>query len=124
MLTSYAKSAVARRALDRGALGYILKNSLSEEIIEGIRVVSCGDRFLCDGAEVLFRQRKSSPTALSVREREILKLIVEGYTLKEIADKLCLGFETVRSYCKYIHLKMGMNNTASVVRMAIEQKLV
>jgi DNA-binding NarL/FixJ family response regulator len=124
MLTSYAESSVVTRALDEGALGYILKNSMSEEIIEGIRVVASGERFLCDQTEVLLKKNSNRQIPLSPREREILKLIVEGYTIREISDKLFLGFETVRSYCKYLHLKLDVRNTASLVRKAIEQKLI
>lgn len=124
MLTSYAESAVVVRALDEGALGYILKNSMSEEIIEGIYAVAAGERFLCDQAEVLLKKKSDRQIPLSPREREILKLIVDGYTIKEISDKLFLGFETVRSYCKYLHLKLDVHNTALLVRKAIEQKLV
>ncbi len=124
MLTSYAEPAVVARALDEGALGYVLKNSPSEQIVEGIRTVAAGDHFLCDQARTLFNAKAARPVPLSPRETEILALIVEGYTIKEISEKLFLGFETVRSYCKYLHLKLGVRNTASLVRKAIEQKLI
>ena len=124
MLTTYAESAVISRALDAGARGYILKNSMSEEILEGIQVLSSGGTFLCDQARVLLKEQSDRQIPLSPREREILKLIVDGYTIKEISDKIFLGFETVRSYCKYLHLKLDVRNTASLVRKAIEQKLV
>jgi len=124
MLTTYAESAVISRALEGGAHGYILKNSMSEEILEGISIVASGKQFLCDQAKILFKDKTERPIPLSPREREILKLIVEGYTIKEISDKIFLGFETVRSYCKYLHLKLNVHNTASLVRKAIEQKLV
>ena len=124
MLTTYAESAVISRALDEGALGYIMKNSMSEEILKGICVVASGERFLCEQAKGLLKENKNRQTPLSPRESEILKLIVEGYTIKEISEKLFLGFETVRSYCKYLHLKLDVRNTASLVRKAIEQKLV
>ena len=124
MLTSYAETNVVVRALDKGAHGYILKNSSSEEVIEGIQTVSEGRRFLCDQAEVLFRRHDFKQVPLSPREHEVLKLIVEGLTIGEIADKMFLAYETVRSYHKYIHLKLDVRNTAQLVRMAIEQKLV
>ena len=124
MLTTYAESAVISRALENGAHGYILKNSMSEEILEGISVVASGEQFLCDQAKILLKDNSNRQIPLSPRENEILKLIVEGYTIKEISDKLFLGFETVRSYCKYLHLKLDVRNTASLVRKAIEQKLV
>ena len=124
ILTTYAEPAVISRALDEGALGYVLKNSMSEEILEGICVVASGKQFLCNQAKVLLKDKTTRQIPLTPREREILKLIVAGYTIKEISDKLCLGFETVRSYCKYLHLKLDVRNTASLVRKAIEQKLV
>lgn len=124
MLTSYAESVVIARALEEGALGYVLKNSMPEEIIEGICTVASGERFLCDEAQSLLKKNHERQIPLSPREREILKLIVEGYTIREISDKLYLGFETVRSYCKYLHTKLDVRNTASLVRKAIEQKLV
>lgn len=124
MLTSYAESRVIGRALDGGARGYVLKNSSSEEVIEGIRAVAAGERFLCDQAEVLFKHEDSQPVSLSPKEREVLRLVVEGLTIREISERLFLGFETVRSYHKYLHLKLGVHNTAQLVRMAIEQKLV
>jgi len=124
MLTSYAESNVVARALEEGAHGYMLKNATIEEVIEGIkRVYSCR-RFLCDEAKVLFKNQMYQPIALSPKEREVLKLIVDGFTIKEISEKLFLGFETVRSYHKYLHLKLNVHNTAQLVRMAIEQKLV
>ena len=124
MLTSYAESNVIGRALDKGAHGYVLKNCTSEEIIEGIQKVAFGKRFLCDQANVLFKRQIYQPVYLSPKEREVLKLIVDGLTIKEISEKLYLGFETVRSYHKYLHLKLNVHNTAQLVRMAIEQKLV
>ena len=124
MLTSYAESNVVARALEEGAHGYVLKNATVEEVIEGIKRVYSGRRFLCDEAKVLFRNQMYQPVALSPKEREVLKLIVDGFTIKEISEKLFLGFETVRSYHKYLHLKLNVHNTAQLVRMALEQKLV
>lgn len=124
MLTSYAESNVIARAFDKGAHGYVLKNSASEELIEGIRTVAAGRRFLCDETDVLFRQHTYQPVTISPKEYEVMKLIVGGFTLKEISDKLCLGFETVKSYHRYLHLKLDVRNTAQLVRKAIEEKLV
>lgn len=124
MLTSYGESTVIGRALDAGAHGYMLKNASSEEIIEGIRTVAAGEQFLCDQACVLFKKQSYQPVSLSPKEREVLKLIVNGLTIREISEKLFLGFETVRSYHKYLHLKLNVHNTAQLVRIAIEQKLV
>jgi DNA-binding NarL/FixJ family response regulator len=125
MLTSYADASVMARALSEGAAGYILKNSLSEEILEGIRVVASGERFLCDEAEALLQQQETSePVGLTRREREVLELIVEGYTCRQISEKIFLSYDTVHDYYKYLRLKLGASNTATLVRKAIEQKWI
>ncbi len=125
VLTSYAEPSVIRRAVENGANGYLLKNVSSEEVINCIRHVSDGDAYICREAQILtmIGHVEVKPT-LTIREREILRLIVDGHTMKEIADKLCLGFETVHSYTKYLRQKLGCKNTASLVRTAIEQHLV
>lgn len=124
VLTIYAEPAVIRRAMDAGAAGYILKNTDASELIDGITVVADGDTFICENAQHLLIDNGEAAPELTPREREILKLVVEGLSMKEIADKLCLGFETVHSYTKYIRQKLGCNNIASLVRTAIERHLV
>lgn len=124
VLTIYAEPAVIRRAMDAGAAGYILKNTDPSELIDGITVVADGDIFVSKGAQQLLIDNGEAAPELTPREREILKLVVEGLSMKEIADRLCLGFETVHSYTKYIRQKLGCNNIASLVRTAIERHLV
>lgn len=124
VLTIYAEPAVIRRAMDAGAAGYILKNTDASELIDGITVVADGDNFVSKAAQQLLIDNGEAAPELTPREREILKLVVEGLSMKEIADRLCLGFETVHSYTKYIRQKLGCNNIASLVRTAIERHLV
>ena len=124
ILTVYAERAVVRRALDGGAMGYILKSTSAEELLHGIGIVARGNRFICHESQQLFEGITDSESSLTMREREILRLIVEGHTMKQIADKLNLGFETVHSYTKYLRQKLGCNNSASLVRRAIELHLV
>lgn len=125
VLSTYAEAAVINRALSCGADGYVLKSSDKEELFEGIRTVKSGGQFVCkDATAILQAHPQMDVVQLTPREREVLKLIVEGYSIKMIADRLCLGFETVHSYYKYLKLKLGVPNTAALVRVAIEQKLV
>ena len=125
VLSTYAEAAVINRALSCGADGYVLKSSDKDELVEGIQAVMNGEQFVCkDAAAILEAHPQMDVVQLTPREREVLKLIVEGYSIKMIADKLCLGFETVHSYYKYLKLKLGVPNTAALVRVAMEQKLV
>ena len=124
MLTSYSEQSIIMRALENGASGYILKNAMAEEIIEGIRTVASGKRFLCEEVDVLLKKREPHSVRLSRREQELLRLIVAGHSNSEIADSMCLGYETIKSYRKNLILKLNAHNTAQLVKIAIEQKLV
>ena len=123
MLTSYAEPAVIQRAINGGANGYILKSTDTKELIYGIQVAAKGKRYICDEAQQLLVGIEASPE-LTIREREILRLIVDGRTIKEVAHKLNLGFETVHSYTKSIRQKLGCTNMSSLVRTAIRRHLV
>ena len=123
-LTSYSEYPVVRRMLESGAKGYVLKNAMAEEIYEGIATVASGDTFLCHEADVMLRRKGNETLWLSPSEQRLLKLIVEGFTNPEIADKLYLGEKTVKSYRQNLLVKLNAKNTATLVRMAIEQKLV
>jgi len=101
----------------------LLKNVNSEEVINAINSVANGGTYICKEAEMMNMLKREEQPSLTIREREILRLIVEGHTMKEIANTLCLGFETVHSYTKYLRKKLGCKNTASLVRKAIEQHL-
>ena len=124
MLTTYAEIAVIQRALDGGALGYVLKNSTSEEILEGISVVASGARFLCDEVEILLKKNADKLIPLTRRERQLLQLIVDGYSNDEIADRMCLASQTVKGYRSNLTFKLQTQNTAQLVRKAIEERLV
>ena len=124
ILTSHDECSVARRVMNNGASGYILKNSLSEEVIAGIETVMEGKIFLCEEIDILMKKEANNAVWLTKREEEILKLIVDGYTNQEAADKLFLALETVKSYRKNIIQKLDARNSMALVKMAIEKKLI
>lgn len=124
-LTGFKEYFYMQKMLHNGASGYLLKNALPEEIIEGIESVYKGDQYFSEEASAVIHTRKDKGKLfLTIREAELLSLVVEGYTNKEIADKLCLGIETVNSYRKNLLLKLGVKNTAAMVKLAIMEKLV
>ncbi len=123
ILTSYAEPSVIHRAMDGGASGYILKSTDARELLHGINEVHSGNTYICQEARQLLIGSEVAP-ALTNREREILRLIVNGLTIKEVASKLNLGFETVHSYTKSIRQKLGCSNMSSLVRVAMERHLV
>jgi DNA-binding NarL/FixJ family response regulator len=83
-----------------------------------------GETFLCDKIDVLMRKRTEQPVWLTTREQELLRLIVDGYTNQEIADKIFLSVETIRTYRKNLILKLGAKNSMMLVKLAIEKKLI
>lgn len=124
MLTSYAEYAVISHVLNNGASGYILKNALPEEIIEGIQTVASGRQFLCEETNQVLKKERNNQVTLTRQERELLKLLAAGYTSREISEKMYLGYETIRSYRKNLQTKLNVHNTAQLVRIALEQKLM
>lgn len=123
-LTTHNEYSVVRQMLKNGASGYLVKNAMTEEVLAVIGAVANGNIFLCHEVDVLMKQPKESQLWLSQRESEILKLVAEGLTNGEIADRIFLSPETIKSYRKNLLLKLDAKNTAMLVRIALEQKLI
>ena len=124
ILTSHNEYSVTNRALNNGVDGYILKNVLSDEVIAGIKTVMNGNVFLCDEVASFVKEEKEQSLWLTSREQELLGLIVNGYTNKEIANEIFLSVETIKTYRKNLLLKLGAKNSMVLVKMAIEKKLI
>ena len=123
-LSSFNEYAIVRRMLENGASGYVVKNAMPEEIKMSVEMAANNASFLCEEIDLLMRKRSKNPIWLTPREKELLKLIVDGFTNHEIAEKMFLGVETINSYRKNLLIKLGAKNTAILVRMALEEKVV
>jgi DNA-binding NarL/FixJ family response regulator len=123
-LTTYSEYTIVRQMLDNGALGYVLKNAMAEEVLEGIRTVAEGEKFLCHEVDLLMKRQINTNIWLTPRERELLKLIVAGYTNPEIAEETSLSPATIKGYRKNLLLKLDVKNTAMLVKKAMDEKLV
>jgi DNA-binding NarL/FixJ family response regulator len=127
-LSTFNQGLYIKKMMENGASGYILKNSSKEELIKAIHVVQEGKIFFShEVGEALQEYQKTSKhdlPALTAREKEILELIAEGYTNPQIAEKIFLSPFTVDSHRKNLLAKLGVKNTASLVRLAVEQKLI
>jgi len=117
------------RALQAGARGY-LKESAGAEVVVAVRAVHAGRRYLSQKIAdlaiddfVAARQTESPLESLSAREREILKLIVDGHRNPEIAHLLSISVKTVETYRSRLMHKLGIDNLASLVKFAIEHGL-
>lgn len=125
MLTTYKEFNIAKRALYNGALGYILKNAESEELLMGIELVNKGEQFLCDEIDVLLENNKNEEMVwLSNREKEILNYLAEGLTTKEIADKIFRSIENVRTFRRNLLIKLQAKNVAELIKKGYDMKLI
>lgn len=133
ILSMYATTGYIFRALQAGARGYLLKESAGREVVKAIRAINAGQRFLSPqiNESVIDDYLLQGRTAhlltplehLSVREREILQLVVEGKSSAEIAEILYLSVKTVETYRCRLMQKLAINNLAGLVKFAIQQGL-
>jgi len=124
ILTTHNEFAIARSVLNNGASGYILKNALSEELLMGIEAVMNGETFLCEEIDITLKKSPKHELWLTTREREIVKLIMDGYDYNEIAQKTFLSPETIKTYRKSLLAKVGVKNSAMLIKTVIEKKLI
>jgi len=131
MLSMYSDDAVVRQALKNGARGYLLKSSVTEELLLAIRAANRGEMFLSPAvsgavvADFLNPQPVDAPfEQLTSREREVLKLVAEGYTNNRVAKTLFLSTKTVEKHRANLMGKLGVNDLAGLIRVAIKHKLI
>jgi DNA-binding NarL/FixJ family response regulator len=120
--------------LNKGVTSFLLPDCDMEEITEAIRSTSISEQFFCGKilSQVMQTQDESLPASeyvcagirISGREAEIIRLVAEGLTNKEIADRLFLSAHTVTTHRKNIMGKLGVNNTAGLVLFAIRNNIV
>jgi DNA-binding NarL/FixJ family response regulator len=117
-------------ALKAGAGGYVLKREADHHLVDAVRAVARGESFLTNGAQkTLVREWMADPSAgpaepLTAREQQVLKLIAEAHTNREIGAILHLSEKTVESHRGNILRKLGMRDRVELVRYAIRRGLV
>ncbi len=141
VLSRYRDPKMVRAAFKAGAEGYLLKDKAPEEILEALRYVKEGQHFLGKGVQVSdngkaqemqrissiglrFEDHFSKKYRLTKREMEILKLISQALSNKEIAQELFISDQTVSVHRKNIMRKLGVSNTAGLIKTAYEHALV
>ncbi len=130
MLTVYSDSEKIFQSLRGGAVGYLLKKSPTEKLLEAIREAEDGGApFSGEVARKVLQyfQTPSSqlnPTLLSEREKEVLNALVEGHSTKAIADKLFVSTHTVRFHLHNIYVKLHVNSKYEAIAKALKNRLV
>lgn len=124
-VTASPDVALATRAIRLGAFGYVLKHAATEELLAALREALAGRTFISPRIAAEVHQRLSrNPAAnneLTSREREVLQLLAEGKTMKEIAAILCVSPRTVEFHKNNITDKTGLHSSAELARYAIRQ---
>ena len=126
-LTTLNERTYVVRMLESGALGYVLKNALPEELAAAITKVYAGKKFFSDEVQDLLLQPASTLPAgpiLTRREKEVLALIANGLTSQVMADKLFVSALTIETHRRNLLAKFEVSNTAALIRHAAQQGLV
>jgi DNA-binding NarL/FixJ family response regulator len=130
-VTDLPEKQLLENALKAGIAGHILRCCDTKEVVDAIHATHLGDKFFCGKVLNVIKKEDidthiptCAPVVLSERELEIIGLVAEGLTNKEIADKLFISSHTVMTHRKNIMVKLGVNNTAGIVIYAVKEGLI
>ena len=134
ILSMYADEGFVHQALKCGVKGYVLKSSVSDELIQAVRAIANGQKFLSNPISEIIIESVMNPhpasqpgdvlSSLSPREKEVLQLIAEEHTSSEIAQLLFISEKTVEKHRAKLMEKLNVRNIAGMVRMAVKFHLV
>jgi NarL family two-component system response regulator LiaR len=126
-LTSYQEDDLIQGALRAGAIGYLMKNITARDLAAAIRSAHAGKMTLSpEAAQILVQSKYQNPEfeELTEREREVLKLMVDGLNNADIAERLVISLSTVKYHISNILGKLGVENRVAAVTIAIQKKLI
>ena len=135
VLTTFDLDEHVYDALEAGASGFLLKDVTAERLFDAVRVIAAGDALLAPGVTrrlvaefARLRTRPTAPSttleALTPREREVLLLVAEGLSNPEIAVRLVVGEETVKTHVSHVLTKLGLRDRTQAVVLAYESGLI
>jgi two-component system response regulator NreC len=128
MLSMQDDPAYVRQAITNGAMGYVLKDAASAELVGAIRKVAAGEQYVQPSVGAKIIAEDTAPARdidpLSIREREVLTLLAFGYTNHQIADRLFVSVRTVEAHRHHILTKLRLSTRAELVRYAIDAGLL
>jgi DNA-binding NarL/FixJ family response regulator len=133
VLTMHEDEEYVRQMLAAGAAGYVLKDAAARDLLGAIRAVDRGEAVLSPAVTRLvledylrWADLNYSPeeSCLTPREREVLQLIAEGHTNRQIAEILCLSIKTVQSHRANLMHKLGLHDRGELIKYAIQKKII
>jgi DNA-binding NarL/FixJ family response regulator len=125
VLTTYDTEADILAAMDAGASGYLLKDAPPEELFRAVHGTARGDTVLASSVAATLVRRASSPApVVTEREIEILRLLADGLSNKQMASRLRVSEATVKSHLSHVYAKLGVDSRAGAVATAIQRGLI
>jgi len=123
VLTMYRGDEDIHRAFEAGAMGYVLKDTISDDLIHVIREVHAGRRVVAPEIQQALDERARRPT-LSLREQQVLELLAEGMRNKEIASALGISADTTGMHVKNLYTKLDVHDRTAAVAKAIRRGII
>lgn len=123
VLTMYGGDEDVHRAFEAGAMGYVLKDAISDDLVHVIREVHAGRRVVTPEIQQTLDERARLPS-LSLRERQVLELVAEGMRNKEIASALGISVDTTGMHVKNIYTKLDVHDRTAAVAKAIRRGII
>jgi DNA-binding NarL/FixJ family response regulator len=127
IFTAHSERDLLLDARGGGALGFVLKDSESSTLLEAIRQVANGEPYVDSRLELDFLRQLARPrggSVLSAREREILQMLADGLSNREVSEKLVVSVETVKTHVKHILSKLEAEHRTQAVAIGIRQSLI
>jgi two-component system response regulator NreC len=129
LLTQHDEDQYISEALEAGVKGYVLKSQAASDLVQAIKQVSRGQAYLSPGVSLAvmdaFRSKSEKPSdPLTARERQVLQLIAEGKSTKDVASLLGISVKTAESHRTRLMQKLDIHETASLVRYAVRRGIV
>lgn len=127
--SQYDEKRFVKQVLKSGASGYMLKSTPAREFVKAIKMVHGGGMYLSEGLPNIFNEKPKKRSNylfpdISPRELDVLKEICEGKNTQEIADTLFISYNTVETHRANLLLKVGVKNTAGLVKWAVENEMI
>ncbi|HEU0336268.1 MAG TPA: response regulator transcription factor, partial [Gaiellaceae bacterium] len=124
IFTAYSERALLARGLESGAKGYILKEAPHETLLKAIEKVAAGETFIDPALMPAFVQGKDGTDILTQREREILQLLADGMSNADVAARLFISQETVKSHVRHILAKLEADTRTQAVAIALREAMI